>query len=116
VIVLLVVMASLVMDFNSRMAELRRLSAENSIVSGQVTRQVQTRQALEAQIAYATSDAAVWRWAYEDAHMIRPGDNAVIPVQVTGAPPTPTPTPAPPLPEVPNWQRWISLFLGPISP
>src|SRR5512135_3319195 len=109
----LAVLALLVMDFNSRMAELRRMSIERDAVSLQATGEAQTQATLKTQIAFATSEPAVAKWAYEDAHMIRPGDNPVVPVPAVG--PTPTPTPAPVVTpvKVSNWEAWLALFLGP---
>ncbi|HEX9028852.1 MAG TPA: hypothetical protein VF823_06740 [Anaerolineales bacterium] len=112
----LAVLALLVMDFNSRMAEIRRLADEQAIVQGQVTNQVQTKAYLETQIVYATSEGAVARWAYEDNHMVRPGDNPVIPVSSGGNTPTPTPTPMVTPVKVSNLQAWWELFLGSRTP
>ena len=111
-----ILMALLVMDFNSRMAELRRLTAEREIVAGRLNNQLQTQAVLKTQIAYATSDNAVADWAYEDGHMVRPGDNPVVPVQSTQMVTIPTPLPAPTQQVMSNWERWLALFLGPRSP
>jgi uncharacterized protein (DUF58 family) len=107
------VLAVLVMDFNSRMAELRRLTAEREIVRERMEGLERTQAALQTQIVYATSEAAVNRWAYEDGHMVRPGDNPVVPVAPSNVTPAPTPTPAVTPVAVSNWQRWLSLFIGP---
>ncbi|HEY5571891.1 MAG TPA: hypothetical protein VIK64_02655, partial [Anaerolineales bacterium] len=48
----LAVLTLLVMDFNNRMAELRRLSDQRVIVAGRATDLVRTQQNLETQIAY----------------------------------------------------------------
>jgi uncharacterized protein (DUF58 family) len=112
----LAVLALLVMDFNSRMAELRRLTAERELVSARVTQQVQTQNALKQQIAYATSERAVMEWAYQDGRMVRPGDNPVVPVAPAGATPSPTPAQVVTQVTVSNWERWLSLFIGPRTP
>jgi hypothetical protein len=106
-----VVLVSLVIDFNNRMAELRRLTTEKERVSARVTELVETQYALETQVAYATSEAAVYKWAYESRRMVRPGDKLVVPIQPPGSTPAPTPT-AVVTPEViTNWQVWLSLFI-----
>jgi len=45
------VLVLLVMDFNNRMAELRRLTAEKERVSARVTSLVETQVSLETQVA-----------------------------------------------------------------
>lgn len=111
-VVSLVLLAYLVMDFNSRTAELNRLRAEQEIVSARLENRQQTHSALEAQIAYATSEAAAVQWAYQN-HMAKPGDFVVAPVrpvQRTPAPPSQTAAVVTP---VSNFQRWLALFIDP---
>jgi cell division protein FtsB len=107
----LIVLTLLVMDFNNRMAEFRRLSDKREDVAVEATNLVQTQVQLETQIAYATSEGAVEEWAYEEGHMVREGENLVIPLEYPGFTPEvtilPTATPEPKS----NWQIWISLFL-----
>ena len=105
------VLVLLVMDFNSRMAELRRLTAEKEDVSARVTSLVATQVSLETQVAYATSDAAVYYWAYNFQHMGKEGDVLVVPIQPEGNQPQPTPTPAVTPEVIQNWQVWLSLFV-----
>ncbi len=105
------VMVLLVMDFNSRMAVLRRLTAEKEDVSARVTSLVETQVSLETQVAYATSDAAVYYWAYNFQHMGRQGDVLVVPIQPSGSLPQPTPTPVVTPQVIQNWQVWLSLFV-----
>lgn len=107
----LIFLAYMVMDFNSRMAELRSLSVQKERVGAQVTGLERTQQALRTQIAYATSDAAVVDWAYEEGHLVRPGDNPVVPVPPLGSTPAPTPTQVVERPVVNNWQMWLWLFV-----
>jgi len=106
----LVILALLVMDFNNRMADLRRLSDQRELVAAQVTELAQTRTSLETQIAYATSEAAVRQWAYQEGHWVQQGDVLVVPVSPGESAPAPqvsvTPTPQP----EGNWKIWLSLF------
>ena len=111
VVIGLVVLTLLVMDFNNRMAELRRLSDKREDVAVEATGLMQTQVHLETQIAYATSDAAVVEWAYEEGHMVREGENLVIPLEYPGFTPKVTVIPtATPEPES-NLKIWFSLFL-----
>ncbi len=107
----LVVLTLLVMDFNNRMADLRRLSDKREDVAIEATDLMHTQVYLETQIGYATSEAAVNAWAYEQGHMVREGENLVIPLEYPGFTPEvtviPTPTPEPES----NLQIWFSLFL-----
>ncbi len=109
-VVALVVLAYLVMEFNSRSAELNRLRVEQQIVATRLESRQQTKAALEAQIAYATSDAAVMEWAYQN-HMVRQGDVAVVPVQQVQVTPTPAPRPIITPVKTSNFQVWLSLFI-----
>ncbi len=107
----LIVLTLLIMDFNNRMAELSRLSDKREDVAVDATSLVQTQLQLETQIAYATSGAAVEEWAYEEGHMVREGENLVIPLEYPGYTPEVTIIPtATPVPKS-NWQIWVSLFL-----
>ncbi|MEW5873291.1 MAG: hypothetical protein AB1894_28785 [Chloroflexota bacterium] len=111
-IVSLVVLAYLIMDFNSRTAEMNRLAAEKERVSQQLEYRLETKAALQTQIAYATSEAAAIEYGYKH-HMIREGDTPV--KLVEGAESTPTPTPKPQVAptQVSNLQRWLQLFFDP---
>ncbi len=111
VVIGLVVLTLLVMDFNNRMAGLRRLSDKREDVVIEATDLMQTQVYLETQVAYATSEAAVNEWAYEEGHLVREGENLVIPLEYPGFTPKvtviPTVTPEPES----NLQIWYSLFL-----
>ena len=112
-VITLVVMAYLVMNFNSRTADLNRLTSEHQLVKVQHDIRQNTRAALEEQIAYATSEAAVYQWAYNN-HMVRPGDYPVVPVQPAQVTVMPTPRPVVITPAPNNWERWLMLFLDPV--
>ena len=106
----LVLAAFLVMDFNGRMSELKRLEAERDTVQEQKNNRLETKAALQADIDYATSDAAVYKWAYEN-HMVRDGDNPVVPIQAAVETPVPTARPQVTPTELSNFERWLSLFV-----
>jgi hypothetical protein len=109
VVLVLVVLAYLVMNFNSRTAELSHLTAEHQIVKSERDSSLQTKSALQAKIGYATSEAAVYEWAYEN-HLVRPGDIPVVPVAAAKS--TSMPAPKPVVAEKPmsNIEKWLMLF------
>jgi len=109
-VISLVLLSYLVMEFNGRTAELNRLRAEREVVSARLESKQATKAALEDEIAFATSDAAAMKWAYEN-HMARTGDYVVVPVQALQVTPTPAPRPVVATPEVSNVERWLSLFI-----
>ena len=111
IVVGLAVLAWLIIDFNSRMAELRRLSADKEQVSAQVTSLVGTQGSLQTQIAYATSENAVKEWAYQEGHWVQPGDNLVIPISPYESTPAPSPVPVVAPKVISNWQLWLALFV-----
>jgi hypothetical protein len=106
----------LIIDFNSRMAEWRRLSLEKDIVAAQATSLKRTQLHLETQIAIATSPAGVREWVYQDGHWIQPGDVLVVPVEVPGQKPQSTPVPDREVALVANWQMWLALFFDQALP
>ena len=111
IVVGLVVLVLLIMDFNSRMEEWRRLTVQKEQVSAQVTNLAATNAYLEGQIAYATSEAGVMEWAYQDGHWVRSDDFLVVPLSPDGSGvPTPAPVPMVVREPVENWQLWLSLF------
>jgi cell division protein FtsB len=112
----IVILVLLVMDFNSRMAELSRLTAEREVVGAQTTQLVRTNVYLETQIAYATSERAVDEWARENQHMEKPGDNPVVPLAPTNSTPVPTSTPVVTPKVVDNWDLWMDLLFTTNAP
>jgi cell division protein FtsB len=115
----LIVIAYLVMNFNNRIANLRRLSIQREAVAARLEGLKSTNAILQTQIARATSEAAVIEWAYQEGNLVRPGDNPVVPVPPEGSTPVPTPTPAVPRPQVKPWQMWMWLFVdsgAPVNP
>lgn len=110
IIIGLFIVALLVMDFNNRMADLRRLSNQQDRIAAELTALIQTKSHLETQIAYATSDAVVYEWAYQDGHWVRDGDHPIVPLPQPGFTPQPTPTVIITAELMNNWQVWLSLF------
>ncbi len=105
----LILLAYLVMDFNSRTAELSNLTAEQKIVMQRREERLQTQAVIQTQIAYATAEPAVYQWAYEN-HMARPGDIPVVPVQSVKSTSIPTAKPVASETPVSNLEKWLMLF------
>lgn len=99
-----------VIEFNSRLEELNRLTNQREEIQALATQAAQTQIALQTQVAYAGSDQAVEEWARVEGHLMQEGDQPVIPLGVPGSDPviinTPQPTPTP----MQNWEIWWTLF------
>ncbi|MGB8252136.1 MAG: hypothetical protein WCF08_02890 [Anaerolineaceae bacterium] len=108
-IILLVV---LMMDFNNRLSELLHLNHQKDKVIVRVTALAVTAQALDTQIAYATSEASVGEWARQEGHMAKPGDIPIIPLAPAGFTPQPTPTQQTIATKVSKWQVWWAVIMG----
>ena len=102
----------IVLEFNRRLEELNMLNQQHEVVMTQATQAVQTQLALQTQVAYAGSTAAVEEWARTDGHYIQDGDLPVVPIGQPGVAPIQanTPTPAPTQPA--KWEVWWNLFFG----
>jgi hypothetical protein len=102
----------IVLEFNRRLEELNMLNRQNQLIQTQATQAVQTQFALQTQVAYSGSDAAVEEWARTDGHYIKEGDLPVVPIGQPGAPPSEANTPPPAPTQLANWQVWWNLFFG----
>ena len=111
IIIGLILAVVLLVDFNRRMEEYNRLSDQLKVVRAEATAVIQTQTALASQVAYATSDAAVEAWAYNNK-LVRPGEHPV--GLVPGSDPTPTPsaTFVQEQQNQPIWRIWWQLFFG----
>jgi hypothetical protein len=112
VLIGILILVFIVLEFNRRLEELNMLNRQNQMIQTQATQAIQTQFALQTQVAYAGSTAAVEEWARTDGHYIKDGDLPVVPIGQPGAAPieasTPTPLPTQPA----NWQVWWELFFG----
>lgn len=100
----------MVIEFNSRLEELNRLNDQRDEVRTLATQSVQTQVALQTQVAYAGSTAAVDEWARTEGHYVLEGDQPVIPVVQPGSAPVIVPTPSPAPTPMQNWEVWWGLF------
>jgi len=96
-------------DFNQRLQRIRRTEVENARLRTEVAQLEAEQFALQTQVAYATTDAAVIAWAHAEGKLAQPGEVLVVPLlppSPTPLPPQPTPTPLPPA----TWELWWNLF------
>lgn len=108
----ILVLVFIVLEFNRRLEELNLLNKQNEFVRVQATQAVQTQAALQTQVAYAGSNAAVEEWARADGHYIQNGDLPVVPIGQAGAAPITASTSPPVPPQQANWEVWWNLFFG----
>jgi len=112
VIIGIVLLVFVVLEFNRRLEELKLLSDQTELVRTQATQAVQTQYALQTEVAYANSTAAVEEWARTDGHYIRDGDLPIVPVGVPGPAPIEISTPIPLPTPMQKWEVWYNLFFG----
>ena len=108
----IIILAFVVLEFNRRLEELNLLNEQHEMVVKQATQAVQTQFALQTQVAYAGSTAAVEEWARTEGKYIQDGDLPMVPMSQPGAAPMEMSTPIPLPTPMPNWQVWWDLFFG----
>lgn len=107
-----IILFFLVMDLNTRLVSLNRLSNERDEMRTEVAGLQFTTTALTDDISFATSEAAVDIYAREEAHMAQPGDVLIVPIAPPGATPVPIFAPTPTVQPVENGDVWWALFFG----
>ena len=111
-VVVAAVLFFLVMDLNSRLNELSRLTTQRDDAATVVSNLEGTLQVLQTQQAYAGSEGAVAQWAYSEGHMVRPGEQLVVPISPPGITVEPIIVPTPTVQPVENWEIWLAMILG----
>ncbi|MCI0610659.1 MAG: hypothetical protein L0Z71_16560 [Anaerolineae bacterium] len=106
------VLVFIVLEFNRRLEELNMLNRQHELVQTQATQAIQTQLALQTEVAYAGSNAAVEEWARTDGHYIQDGDLPVVPIGQPGDAPIESSTPTPAPTQMAKWEVWWSLFFG----
>ncbi|HRQ24043.1 MAG TPA: hypothetical protein PLF42_11510 [Anaerolineales bacterium] len=106
----ILLLAMFVIEFNSRLEEMNRVTGQLEQSRAIATQAMQTQMALQTQVAYAESDAAVEEWARTEGHYLQEGDQAVIPLGQPGSDPVAANTPAPTPTPLENWEVWRILF------
>ena len=112
VVILLVLSFFLLMDLNTRLTVLFRLSHTYDEMKTSIYDLESTKQVLLTQIAFATSDEAVRRFANDDRKWYQENDVPVFPVQDPNATPPAYVLPAPTPMAVDHWEKWWALFFG----
>ncbi len=102
----------IVLEFNRRLEELNMLNKQHEVVMTQATQAVQTQFALQTQVAYAGSTAAVEEWARTDGHYIQDGDLPVVPIGQPGVVAVQANTPTASPTQAAKWEVWWNLFFG----
>lgn len=112
VVFIIVIFFFILLGLNSRLSDLFRLSSYRNSMQTKVVSLRGTDIALKTQIAFATSDLAVEEWARDQAHLVLPGDQVIVPLPqdsiTTQNTASLTPTPIP----IDNWQVWWDLFFS----
>ena len=101
----------LLIDFNRRVQQLDRMTAQLQSVSAEATSVMQTQVGLLTQVSYASSDKSVEAWAYQNK-WVRAGEHPIGLVPSGEVTPTPEPTPSSQVQNIPNWRIWWQLFFG----
>ena len=101
-----------IVDFNSRLEELDRLSRQAEITRAEATQVALTKAAYETLVANATSDQVVEGEARSNAGMIQEGDHPVVILGDEGEPTLENPEPTSIPTQKPNWQLWWDLYFG----
>ena len=108
----MLVIVVLLMDFSRRVEKMDRLAEALESVQAEATSVMETQVALITQIAYATSDGAVEKWAYEDGKWVKPGE-MLVEIIPSGEPAQPTTSPTGTQSgTVPVWRIWWEFFFG----
>ena len=94
------------------MAELTRLRSQSVDETAKLNDLTATRDALQTQIAYSSSDAAVEAWAREQGRMSKPGDYPIIPLADPNYSAPPEKLTDAETKEPSNWQSWMEWLFG----
>ncbi len=110
-IVIIIGFVFMMMDLNSRLSALFRLTGQRDQVSTEVGQLQATKDAVQQQIDFATSKAAVGLWARQE-HMGLPGDKLIVPLAGAKATPRPKVQSTPVQETASTWEVWRELFFG----
>ena len=110
-IVMIIGFVFMMMDLNSRLAALFRLTGQRDQVSTEVMQLQATRDDVQQKIDFAKSDAAVGEWARQE-HMGQPGDKLIVPLPAGKVTPQPTAQPTVIAETASGWEVWRELFFG----
>ncbi|HMN12297.1 MAG TPA: septum formation initiator family protein [Bellilinea sp.] len=111
IIVGFIIFFFLLMDLNNRINDLTRLNRELAVMQTDVAKNQATAYALEDQLKYANSEAAVAEYARSNG-LIKDGEVLVVPIGNAIPKPTEIPEAVPLSDSVTNSKVWWTLFFG----
>jgi len=109
---IIAILVLMMLDFNNRTQTMYALEAQQVMLETRQVQLQQTKDKLEAQIAYATSAQALEEWAREKNKQINSGDIPIILSAPENVTPTPTPQPTQQTVNFTNWEIWRELIFG----
>lgn len=108
---LLVLSFFLLMDLNSRLGDLFRLTGIRDQYTTEVSGLESTERLMVTNIAYATSQVALDDWARLQKQG-QPGDIPIVPLAAPNSTLQPPPLPTPTVRIIQHWERWWALFFS----
>lgn len=108
---LLVLSFFLLMDLNSRLGDLFRLTQIRDQYTTEVAALEATEMILVTKIAHATSQAALDEWSRLQKQG-QPGDIPIVPLTAPNVTSQPKVLPTPTVRPIQHWERWWALFFG----
>jgi len=109
---IIAILVLMMLDFNNRTQTMYALEAQQVMLETRQVQLQQTKDKLEAQIAYATSAQALEEWAREKNKQINSGDIPIILSAPENVTPTPTPQPTQQTVNFTNWEIWRELIFS----
>jgi len=108
----ILILVFIVVNFQQRISEMNHLEGQLKLIQTQGTAVMITQESLLTQVAYATSDEAVKKWAYSEGRWYLPNETPIILLPSGSVTPVPDATTQEQAPQVPNWLVWWELFFG----
>ena len=109
---IIAILVLMMLDFNNRTQTMYALEAQQVMLETRQVQLQQTKDKLEARIAYATSAQALEEWAREKNKQINSADIPIILSAPENVTPTPTPQPTQQTVNFTNWEIWRELIFG----
>ena len=109
---IIAILVLMMLDFNNRTQTMYALEAQQVMLETRQVQLQQTKEKLEARIAYATSAQALEEWAREKNKQINSADIPIILSAPENVTPTPTPQPTQQTVNFSNWEIWWELIFG----
>jgi len=112
IVIIIVIFFFMLLGLNSRLSDLFRLSNYRESMQAKVALLKGTDIALKTQIADAESDLAIEEWARDQAHLVLPGDQVIVPLSQDELKSPKTTQPAPTEIPVESWRVWWDLLFS----